>query len=297
MDSNTTTPEDIHAFTVDYIQACSPHGHPFNLPKEYQDRMAYILGAALDAIREESRLASRWTPAQLYSCKDHLAHFVNAEMNKTGARCSLTFYAGSVSMEFSLPHINEVPSMDSRFWSDLAGIITRQKLTYVTHEIHEAVSKSEANKSISKFTKAPLFEFLTQFHIAYQHDPEEEIRLGDFEKSILYPGSSWAEIIVSLAEIFRDFSRLSQCLYRSYYIKASQDPKRRLSLADLNAVREVFSWIFSQIKDWTPAEVAAAFPTATKIDIQAAHDLAMERAIISGIGKPIRIFTPTSPKE
>ena len=171
MESNAATPEDIHAFTEDYIHACSPQGHPFSLPKEDQDRMAYILGASLDIIREKSRLESRWSPAQLFGTKEHLAHFVETKMEKTGARCMLTFYAGNVSMEFSLPHINELPSMDNMFWSELAGIITHQKLTYVTHEIHEAISKSEANKSISKFVKAPLFAFLTEFHIAYQHDP------------------------------------------------------------------------------------------------------------------------------
>lgn len=296
MESTKATPEDIHAFTERYIQDCWPKGHPFDLSKEDQDRMAYVLGAALDAIREESKLESRWSPAQLFGNKENLAHFVDTKMEKTGARCAMTIYAGRVSMEFTLPHLNELPSMNSTFWSCLGGIIDRQKLHYVNHEIPEAVSKSEANKSISKFVKAPLFAFLTQFHIVYQHDPEGDIRLGGFEKSIFFPESTWAEIIAIFTEVFREFSRLSQSLYRSYYLKASKDPKRRLGLSDLETVRRIFSWISARSDAWTPTDVGAAFPGATKIDIQTAHDLALERDMISGVGKPFRSFVRTDSK-
>lgn len=289
--------EEINAFTGRYIHDCSSQGYPYNLPKEDQDRMAYILAVALDAIRENTKLESRWCPARLYGTEKLLAHFVDTEMEKTGAQCRLTMFAGSVTIEFGLPHVNELPSMDNKFWSELAGIIDRQKLAYVNNEVHEAVSNSEANKSISKFIKAPLFAFLTEFHIAYQHDPKGTIRLGNFEKSIFYLESTWAEIVTEFAEIFKDFSRLSQSLYRSYYIKASRDPKRRLGVADLDTVRAVFSWISKRSEAWSPEDVTAAFPTATKIDIQAAHELALERDIISGMGKPFRSFARIGPKE
>jgi len=289
--------EDIHAFTDRYIHDCSGEGHPYNLPKEDQDQMAYILGAALDAVREQSKLESRWSPAQLFGTEKHLAHFVETEMEKTGARCRLIIYAGSVTVEFTLPHLNELPSMDNKFWSKLAAIIDHHKIKYVNNEVHEAASASEANKSISKFVRAPMFAFLTEFHIAYQHDPKGQIRVGNFEKSIFFPESSWADVVATFTDIFCDFTRLSQSLYRSHYIKASNDPKRRLSVADFESVRAIYSWISVQSEAWTPSEVSTAFPKATKIDIQAAHDLALERGIVSGIGEPFRCFVHTGKRQ
>jgi hypothetical protein len=284
------TAEEIHQYTIDYIEGEFRDRHPFDLPPEVKNRMAHILGAVLDAVREDSRLTKRWSQPQYYGKADELSHFVDSQMEKTGARCQLTVYAGSVSMDFTLPHVDELPSMDNNFWSRLASSIELQSLTYFSDSNLENQSRTNSNKNISKFVKAPLFAFLTEFHIAYQQDPER-IALGRFEKSIFYYDSSWPEIIESFTAFFTAFSKLSQALYRSYYIKASRDPKRMLAVANYETVREIFSWMMQQTNGWNPADVLAAFPKAKAIDIRAAHEIALERGTISNAGKkPLHSF-------
>lgn len=295
MEPTVVTPEEIHAHTEKYINDCWDQGHPFDLPVEEQNRMARILAAALDAIIEESRLGVRWSPAQLYTYQQTLAHFVTTSMDRTGAWCRLTLSSGCVCMEFTLPHANELPSMDNRFWARLSETIDSHKLSYSSDENLDAASATKPNKSISKYVKAPVFALLTEFHIAYQHDPENEIRIGSFEKAILYSDSSWPEIVRTFSDVFKIMSQLSQSLYRSYYIKASNDPKRRLSVANLDAVNGVLSWIYTQPDSWTLEEASAAFPDAKKIDIHAAHDVALEQGVINTIPKPFRGFVRSRP--
>lgn len=258
--------------------------------------MECILAAALDAIREESKLEDRWTPAQLYSSQGTLAHFVDTQMDRTSAHCRLSIFSGSVFLDFSLPHANELPSMDNRFWARLSEAIDHCGLSYKSDENLTPASKSKANREISKFVKAPLFAFLTEFHIAYQNDPGGQLRLGRFEKPIFYSDSSWSEIIRTFSEIFTIMSRLSQSLYRSFYIKASRDPKRRLSVADLPTVNAVFAWICSQEDGCILEDASAAFPDARKIDVQAAHDLALEQRVINKLEKPCRGFVRICPR-
>jgi hypothetical protein len=290
------TIEEINSFTDIFINNCflHPGGGDWNLPLDDMIEISALLSVVLDTIIERSGNNSKWESTCGYECKGRPSALVEATMKKTGARCRLTLYAGNVSLSFSLPHPEELPSMDSDFWTLLSASIANHDLTYFSGENHNIVSVSAANTKLSKFVKAPLFNLVSEFTMAYQNDPERQI-IGDFEKSIFFQESDWHAIIDCLSLIISDFTKLSQALYRSYYIKASKNPAKSFGLTDLEKVRPIFSWIMARTEAWTPEDVKAAFPKATAIDIRAAHHLAAERDIISGVDSKPRMWMKKNP--
>lgn len=149
--------------------------------------------------------------------------------------------------------------------------------------------RKNQNKKLSRFVKAPLFNFISEFTMAFQADPERQY-IGDFEKSVFFKDSDWHSIIDLFTPIISDFTKLSQSLYRSFYIKASKNPAKALGLADLEEVRPIFTWIMARTEPWSPDDVKSAFPKAAAIDIRAAHHLAAERDIIFGVDSKPRIL-------
>lgn len=110
--------------------------------------------------------------------------------------------------------------MDNQFWKLLTASVVEHDLKYVPYQNFEAIGNNPENKKLSRYTKAATFSFLTEFIIGYQHDPDFH-KLGDFEKSAYFRETDWHSIIDQFSPVVADFAKLSQALYRSYYIKAS----------------------------------------------------------------------------
>lgn len=222
------TIEEINTFTDDFITQCFEHpaGMEMDLPLEERQEMASLLGAVLDSIVERASGKSKWEPSCHFECQGKPMAMVEATMKKTGARCQLRLYHGSVYLQFSLPHELEIPSMDNQFWKLLTASVVEHDLKYVPYQDFEAIGNNQENKKLSKFTKAAAFTFLTEFIIGYQHDPHFQ-KMGDFEKAAFFPETDWHSIIDQFSPVVTDFAKLSQALYRSYYIKASRKGKVR----------------------------------------------------------------------
>jgi hypothetical protein len=183
--------------------------------------MASLLTVALDTIVEKSGGKSKWDDSCHYECQGKPTAMVDTVMKKTGARCRLHLYAGTVYLQFSLPHEHEIPSMDNQFWNFLTRSVVDHDLKYVPYQDLEAIGEKPENKKLSRFKKSATFSFLTEFVIGYQHDPNFP-KLGDFEKSICFQESDWHSIIDQFSTVLSDFTKLSQSLYRSFYIKSSK---------------------------------------------------------------------------
>lgn len=283
--------KEIHDLTEKYIRDQLVEGHPFNLSGGLRNDVAHILGAALNAIICQSQSQSRWSSVQLYGTDEALASFVAAEMKKTGARCQLNIHNGEVSLEYDLPHVTELPSMNSGFWAKLSTLIDRENLKFV-NDGNIKPSNESLDFNILKYRKSPLFHFLTEFHLAFQHNSEDVEICGRFSKSVVFLESGWEKIVDQFSGIFEEFAKLSQSLYRSYYIKASKDPIRRSSIADIKMVRKVYSWVLAQSASWSLTEALVEFPEATKIDVLAAHDIAQQYEMIVGKGTISNKFSP-----
>ncbi len=199
--------------------------------------MSLVLAVMLDLIRDQSKLSKRWCDAREYETNHQpdagRLYMVDSVMEKTGALCELSIYGGSVSIDFTLPHMEEIPSMNSKFWQRLANVVESQDVKFKRIR-WDTIGESKAKKTIANFTKSPVFSFLTHFHLAYQHrhsvehsefdgysGPYWASGLGTFEKSIFYQESSWSDIIFCFSGLLVEFTKLSQELYRSHYIKTS----------------------------------------------------------------------------
>ena len=286
-----TTSEEINSFTNDFIDRCFEHpgGGDWDIPIEDMSRMSILLAAILDIIIERSGNQSKWESSCRYECNGRPSARVEATMRKTGARCGLILYAGTVTLGFSLPHSEELPSMDSAFWALLSSSIKTHGLTYFSGENLSVIKASAENKKLSKFVKAPIFNFISEFTMAFQANPECQY-IGDFEKSVFFKDSDWYSIIDLFAPVVAEFSKLSQALYRSYYIKASRNPTKAIGLANLDMVNAIFSWIMARKEPWGPEDVKTAFPDAAAIDIRTAHQIAAKRDVISGIDSRPKFF-------
>lgn len=217
------TIEQINSFTDDYITRSFQHpaGMEMDLPLEDRQEMASLLTVVLDTIVKKSSGKSKWEESCHYECQGKPMAMVEAIMRKTGARCKLRLYLGSVFLEFSLPHEQEIPSMDNQFWNLLTTSVVENDLKYVPYQDFEAIGENPEKKKLSRFTKSANFSFLTEFIIGYQHDPYFQ-KMGDFEKSDFFKETDWHTIIDQFSPVVSDFTKLSQALYRSYYIKSSK---------------------------------------------------------------------------
>ena len=217
------TIEQINSFTDDFITRCFQHpaGMEIDLPLEDRQEMASLLGVALDTIVEKAGGKSKWEESCHFECQGKPTTMVETAMKKTGARCQLRLYLGSIYLQFSLPHEHEIPSMDNEFWKLLATSVVEHDLKYVPYQDFEAIGKNPENKKLSKLRKSATFSFLTEFIIGYQHDSHFH-RLGDFEKSAYFRETDWHSIIDQFSPVVSDFTKLSQALYRSFYIKTSK---------------------------------------------------------------------------
>jgi hypothetical protein len=216
------TIEEINSFTDDFITRCfqNPAGMETDLPLEDRHEMAVILCVVLDTIVEKAGAKTKWGESYHFECQGKPMAMVETAMKKTDARCQLRLYSGHIHLQFSLPHTQEIPSMDNAFWKLLTTSVDEHDLKYVPYQDFEAIGESQENKKLSKFTKSSAFSFLTEFIIGYQHDPHFQ-KMGDFEKSAFFPETDWHSIIDQFSPVVSDFTKLAQALYRSYYIKAS----------------------------------------------------------------------------
>ncbi|TAE87546.1 MAG: hypothetical protein EAZ82_07695 [Verrucomicrobia bacterium] len=217
------TIDQLNSFTNDFITRCFEHpvGMETELPLEDRQKMASLFGAVLDTIVEKSGGKSKWEPSCHFECQGKPMAMVEAEMKKTGARCRLHLHAGSVYLLFSLPHRQEIPSMDNQFWKLLTASVVDHNLKYEPYQDFEAIGKNPENKKLSRFTKSAAFSLLAEFIIGYQHDPDFQ-KLGKFEKSAFFQETDWQTIIDQFSPVVADFTKLSQALYRSFYIKTSK---------------------------------------------------------------------------
>lgn len=295
------TREDLNRFTQSFIERTWLTGRNMPIVDVSEDEkleMAVLVQVMLEKIIADSGSQTKWSDVVFYQPNAILV-LSEAKALKMNAEVRLQLHQGSVVMTYELPFFEEIPSMDDAFWAGLSTAVSKHGMTYFCDN-HEAFSAHPANRKLERFKKSAVFSLMQNFIYSYQHDIDHQREPGRFELSIPFEEMGWFPIVDRLTAAFSDFYRLSQQLYRSYYLKNSQRWDRMLYGSSLDTVNAIALWIRDRQEPWNLKHAESQFPEATPNELRFAHHLMFTRgfAVVTSQwrGKP-SAFAKTSDEQ